>query len=125
MSSQLGIGTVSSQPKRLQQTRVAAVAQVQLWDCNKVRQISCLSGHSARVSSMAWNGSVLSTGSRDTSILNHDVRCVGPHPILRLSVHNIPLMSGVWCGAHCNEVCLVEGSSSHFAVGSRPTCKAA
>jgi hypothetical protein len=40
-----------------------------------MRQIRSLSGHSARVSSLSWNKSVLSSGSRDTSIINHDVRC--------------------------------------------------
>lgn len=125
IASQLGIGKASSQPKLLQQTSMAAVAQVQLWDCSQMRQIRCLSGHSAQVSSMAWNGSVLSTGSRDTSILDHDVRCVGADPIVRYR----------FCPSHSpTDQRLVWSTLQFFlgrrvfitrAAGSRPTCKAA
>lgn len=48
---------------------------MQLWDCNRERQVRTLLGHSGRVSALAWNRSTLSTGGRDTSILHHDVRC--------------------------------------------------
>lgn len=48
--------------------------QVQLWDADRVKQVRQLRGHSARVSALAWNGSTLSSGGRDTTILNHDVR---------------------------------------------------
>lgn len=47
---------------------------MQLWDCNRERQVRTLLGHSGRVSALAWNRSTLSTGGRDTSILHHDVR---------------------------------------------------
>jgi cell division cycle 20-like protein 1 (cofactor of APC complex) len=33
-----------------------------------------MTGHSSRVGAMAWNGHILSTGSRDRSILHRDVR---------------------------------------------------
>ncbi|MFS8160044.1 MAG: hypothetical protein ACMG6E_07505 [Candidatus Roizmanbacteria bacterium] len=33
-----------------------------------------LSGHSNRIGSCAWNGSLIATGSRDRSILIRDVR---------------------------------------------------
>jgi len=33
-----------------------------------------MSGHDARVSSLAWNEHILSSGSRDSLIINHDVR---------------------------------------------------
>ena len=31
-------------------------------------------GHDARVSAVSWNGSIISTGSRDRKILNRDMR---------------------------------------------------
>jgi cell division cycle protein 20 (cofactor of APC complex) len=37
----------------------------------KVRE---LQGHSARVSALSWNGTTLSSGGRDSIILNRDVR---------------------------------------------------
>jgi len=48
--------------------------EVQLWDVNRSKQVRKMSGHSARVSALAWNGSTVSSAGRDTSILNHDVR---------------------------------------------------
>jgi WD40 repeat protein len=55
--------------------------QVQLWDVQAQRQVRSLGGHCARVSSMSWNEYILSTGSRDTKILNHDVRIARRHVI--------------------------------------------
>ena len=49
-------------------------ADLQLWDANRAKQIRSLKGHAARVSSVAWSGSTLSSGGRDSVILNHDVR---------------------------------------------------
>lgn len=48
--------------------------QVQLWDIKKNKRLRSMDGHSARVSSLAWNQHILSSGSRDTTIINHDVR---------------------------------------------------
>lgn len=35
-------------------------------------QLRKLGGHTARVSSLAWNGTTLSSGGRDSQIINHD-----------------------------------------------------
>ncbi|KAG8487919.1 hypothetical protein CXB51_018177 [Gossypium anomalum] len=37
-------------------------------------QIRSLQGHSGRIASTAWNGHILTSGSRDNSIINHDIR---------------------------------------------------
>jgi cell division cycle protein 20 (cofactor of APC complex) len=55
-------------------------AQVQLWDAGRMKQVRSLRGHSARVSAQAWAGITLSTGGRDSIILNHDVRCAPAGP---------------------------------------------
>ncbi|XP_021634183.1 cell division cycle 20.2, cofactor of APC complex [Manihot esculenta] len=47
---------------------------LQLWDTETAKCVRCLEGHKARVSTLAWNGHTLTSGSRDKSIINHDVR---------------------------------------------------
>jgi WD40 repeat protein len=48
--------------------------QVQIWDAGRAKQIRELNGHTNRVSSVAWNNSMLSSGGRDSAICNWDVR---------------------------------------------------
>ena len=47
---------------------------IQIWDATQEKMIREIYGHNARVSSLAWNGSIVSSGSRDTTIRNNDVR---------------------------------------------------
>ncbi|XP_021930487.1 fizzy-related protein homolog isoform X1 [Zootermopsis nevadensis] len=47
---------------------------VQVWDVAVNKQVNMLLGQSARVGALAWNGDVLSSGSRDRLILQRDVR---------------------------------------------------
>ena len=49
-------------------------SQVQLWDVERAKRSRVMTGHSSRVSSLAWNQYILSSGSRDGSILHSDVR---------------------------------------------------
>ena len=49
----------------------------QIWDTQHNRMVRNLSGHQGRVSSIAWNNSVVSTGSRDRNILQRDLRAPG------------------------------------------------
>lgn len=67
-------------------------------------QLRTLRGHSARVGSLAWHGPTLATGSRDCTILNHDVR-------IRHNV--IGKMSG-----HEQEVCGLKWSPSSQQLAS-------
>ena len=46
----------------------------QIWDTNHCKLVQTLYGHTERVSAVSWNGSTVSTGSRDRSILNRDLR---------------------------------------------------
>ncbi|XP_040953127.1 cell division cycle 20.2, cofactor of APC complex isoform X3 [Gossypium hirsutum] len=39
-----------------------------------IPKIRSLQGHSGRIASTAWNGHILTSGSRDKSIINHDIR---------------------------------------------------
>ena len=45
-----------------------------IFDVSKLKQIRNMSGHRARVGTMAWNSHLLSTGSRDRIVLQRDVR---------------------------------------------------
>ena len=46
---------------------------IEIWDTHAVKKIRTLGGHGQRVSSLSWNNNILSTGSLDSSILNHDI----------------------------------------------------
>jgi cell division cycle 20-like protein 1, cofactor of APC complex len=48
--------------------------EVQLWDTVKCRKIRTLTGHSARVGTLAWTGPILASGSRDRLVYLRDVR---------------------------------------------------
>jgi cell division cycle 20-like protein 1, cofactor of APC complex len=50
---------------------------VQVWDIGKMKKVRSFIGHSNRVGAIAWNSSLLSTGSRDKTILNRDIRDPG------------------------------------------------
>eukprot|EP00252_Welwitschia_mirabilis_P001959 TRINITY_DN11924_c0_g1_i2.p1 TRINITY_DN11924_c0_g1~~TRINITY_DN11924_c0_g1_i2.p1 ORF type:complete len:516 (+),score=61.42 TRINITY_DN11924_c0_g1_i2:115-1662(+) len=48
--------------------------EVQIWDAAKCRQVRTLVGHRTRVGVLAWNSNMLSSGSRDRTILQRDIR---------------------------------------------------
>ncbi|CAI5505865.1 unnamed protein product [Closterium sp. Naga37s-1] len=85
---------------------------VQLWAVEPCRKIRDLAGHSDRVSAMHWGASYqLATGSRDTSIITHDVR-VASNAVSRLR------------GVHRDEVCglrFAPISSAGISGGSAAT----
>lgn len=47
---------------------------IQIWDVEEQTKLRTMSGHTARVGVMAWNKHILTSGCRDGSIWNHDVR---------------------------------------------------
>ena len=71
---------------------------IELWDIEKKIKIRTLMGHSDRVGTLTWNGFNLYSGSKDTDILNHDVR-IKNHLIMKLS------------GGHNKEVCTIKWNS--------------
>lgn len=79
---------------------------VQVWDVTGNKCISILEGHSARVGALAWNGDILSSGSRDRLILQRDVRTPSLTAERRL-------------GGHRQEVCGLKWSpdNQHLASG--------
>ncbi|XP_014226887.1 fizzy-related protein homolog [Trichogramma pretiosum] len=81
------------------------VGYIQIWDVATNKQIHKITGHSARVGALAWNGEVLSSGSRDRLIFQRDVRtpCITPDRKL---------------GAHRQEVCGLKWSPDNQYLAS-------
>ncbi|KAJ4712922.1 FIZZY-related 2 [Melia azedarach] len=48
--------------------------KVQIWDASRCKRIRTMEGHRLRVGALAWSSSLLSSGSRDKSILQRDIR---------------------------------------------------
>lgn len=57
-------------------------------------------GHEGRVGALDWNDHVLSTGSRDCSILNHDVR-IASHQISAINTHSQEVCGLRWNHSGC------------------------
>jgi len=71
---------------------------VTLWDVTKQRKIRTFLGHKARVGTMAWGHApqwLLSTGSRDRTILQRDVRTEKQF-VTRLSAHKQEVCGLKW-----------------------------
>ena len=70
-------------------------AEVQIWDASQCKKVRTLRGHAARVGAVSWNGSQLATGSRDNSIMVHDVR-IREHCTSTLQVHQQEVCGLKW-----------------------------
>ena len=68
---------------------------IELWDIEKKIKIRNLGGHGMRVGALAWNGYNLFSGSKDTTILGHDVR-IKNNIIMKLAK------------GHTKEVCTIK-----------------
>jgi cell division cycle protein 20 (cofactor of APC complex) len=77
---------------------------VQLWDVEAQKQLRNMRGHEARVGALAWNSHLLSSGSRDTTIIHHDVR---------IAEHNVATLA-----AHDQEVCGLKWSPNGMQLAS-------
>jgi cell division cycle protein 20 (cofactor of APC complex) len=81
-----------------------ASAQTQLWDATALKQVRNMDGHTDRISSLAWNQHLLSSGSKDTTIVHHDVR---------VQEHKAGILKG-----HTQEVCGLKWSHEGHALAS-------
>eukprot|EP00850_Spirogloea_muscicola_P004719 SM000020S06069 [mRNA] locus=s20:861409:864749:- [translate_table: standard] len=55
------------------------LGEAQIWDVAKGDKLRTMGGHRTRVGALAWNSHILSSGSRDRSILQRDVRAPGDY----------------------------------------------
>ncbi|XWS74954.1 hypothetical protein CRYUN_Cryun01aG0043100 [Craigia yunnanensis] len=50
------------------------LGQVQVWDGTQCKRVRTMDGHQTRIGVLAWNSRIVSSGSRDRNILQHDLR---------------------------------------------------
>ncbi|WAQ82109.1 hypothetical protein PtA15_2A422 [Puccinia triticina] len=66
-----------------------------IWDTQIGKRVRTMDGHESRIGCMDWNAHILSTGSRDRSIVHRDVRAAD-HWISRLNVHKQEVCGLKW-----------------------------
>lgn len=90
----------------------------QLWDVQACKKIRSMDGHTDRIGAMAWNRHILTSGSRDSNIIHHDVR-IAQHKIAQLSNgHQQEVCGLAWSpdgetlasGANDNVLCLWDAT---------------
>ncbi|GMH53421.1 hypothetical protein TL16_g01451, partial [Triparma laevis f. inornata] len=84
-----------------------STGKTQLWDVGQQKQLRSMDGHSERIGALSWNKHLLSSGSRDSTIVNHDVR---------IANHAIQTLRG-----HEQEVCGLEWSPDGSTLASGDT----
>ena len=97
----------------------SAAYDVQLWNVGAKKQVRSMKGHEGRVGSLAWNGHLLTSGSRDSTIIHHDVR-IARHAVSTLRGHVQEICGLRWnaegsqlaSGANDNAACIWDLSSS-------------
>jgi cell division cycle protein 20 (cofactor of APC complex) len=91
----------------------------QLWDVEQSKQLRSMDGHTDRVGALSWNRHILSSGSRDTLIVNHDVR-VARHNVATMTSHTQEVCGLKWSpdgetlasGGNDNLLCLWDAATS-------------
>lgn len=68
---------------------------IQIWDVQAQVRQRTMSGHLSRVPTLAWSGAILSSGSRDGSIWNSDVR-VAQHKQSEMRAHRAEVCGLGW-----------------------------
>uniref|UniRef100_M8BF28 Uncharacterized protein n=1 Tax=Aegilops tauschii TaxID=37682 RepID=M8BF28_AEGTA len=78
-----------------------SLGDVQIWDSSRCKRIRNMGGHQTRAGVLAWNSTILSSGSRDKNILQHDIR-VPTDYISKFSGHRseVRLLLPLTCIAH-------------------------
>ncbi|PRP82396.1 hypothetical protein PROFUN_10172 [Planoprotostelium fungivorum] len=79
-------------------------SSTEIWDVQSCQRLRTMNGHTQRISSLDWNNFVLSSGSRDSTIVNHDVR---------ITNHAVSVLSG-----HTQEVCGLKWSTDGTQLAS-------
>ncbi|KAJ6648302.1 Cell division cycle protein 20 like [Pseudolycoriella hygida] len=68
---------------------------VELWDCEAKKRLRVMNGHVSRVGALAWNSYIVTSGSRDSTIVHHDVR-QRDHIVSTLSGHTEEVCGLKW-----------------------------
>ena len=75
-----------------------STGSVQIWDAYASQRVATFEGHTARVGALAWKDGQISSGSRDRSIIQRDVR---NHSTVTSNVQDRTLTG------HKQEVCIL------------------
>lgn len=71
------------------------LGQVQVWDGTQCKRLRTMSGHQTRTGVLAWSSRILSSGSRDRNILQHDLRVPSDY-ISKLTGHKSEVCGLKW-----------------------------
>ncbi|ODN77509.1 hypothetical protein L202_04680 [Cryptococcus amylolentus CBS 6039] len=96
---------------------------VEIWDAEYNKRIRVMTGHSGRVGALAWNSHILSSGSRDRTILHRDTR-IADHYIRRLSGHHKQEVCGLRWNTDTDQLASGGNDNKLFVWGgvdARPT----
>ncbi|KAF0698595.1 Aste57867_10789 [Aphanomyces stellatus] len=69
--------------------------RVDLWDVQVSQCMRSMTGHIIRVGSLAWNEHIITSGSMDNTIVNHDLRA-GEHTVSTLRHHEGEICGLAW-----------------------------
>ncbi|CAM9444354.1 unnamed protein product, partial [Scytosiphon promiscuus] len=104
-----------------------AEGATQFWDTSALTMLRSMDGHSGRVGALAWNEHVLTSGSRDTTAVHHDLR-TQRHAVGTLRGHTQEVCGLSWSpdgttlasGSNDNTCCLWDASvgTGRFATAS-------
>lgn len=98
------------------------------WDAESLSPVRNLNGHSARVGALSWNQNYLSSGGRDSLIIQHDLRA-GNNIVSTYLGHTQEVCGLKWnddgttlaSGGNENYLCLWDAAMSHRSSGRNPT----
>ena len=76
--------------------------EIQMWNVEESKRVRTMGGsHTMRIGALAWNEHILSSGSRDSTIVHHDVR---------VARHETAVLRGGAAGGHTQEICGLKWS---------------
>ena len=91
----------------------------QIWDVDTFAKVRSMRGHTSRVGVLSWDQHILSSGAKDGSIWNHDVR-IANHKVLEMNGHTSEVCGLQWrldgamlaSGGNDNQVQIWDSRSS-------------
>ncbi|KAH6817046.1 FIZZY-related 2 [Perilla frutescens var. frutescens] len=92
--------------------------EVQLWDVSCCKMLRTMDGHRLRVGALAWSPTLLSSGSRDKSILQRDIRTKEDY-VSKLNGHKSVVCGLKW--SHDNRELASGGNDNRLLVWNQHT----
>ena len=73
-----------------------SVGSLSIYDIQSLKEIRCLKSHDHRIGVLAWNKSLLCSGSRDRNIVVHDLREANDKIVVCLNYHRQEVCGLKW-----------------------------